>query len=91
LYQCKNLNKKVILITRHENDLYKTFEKYNISKGLFNKIIHINFEENKTDYIEPNKAIFIDNAYQERKLVHDKFNIPVFDVEGIEVLTNWRN
>ena len=91
LYQCKNLNKKVILITRHEKDLYKTFEKYAISKDLFTEIIHISLEDNKTNYIEPEKAIFVDNAYKERKLVHDKFNIPVFDVEGIEVLTNWRN
>lgn len=91
LFQCKNQNKKVILITRHEKDLYKTFEHYAISKDLFAKIIHINFEDNKTDYIEPEKAIFIDNSYLERKLVHDKFNIPVFDVEGLEVLEDWRN
>lgn len=91
LYQCKNLNKKVILITRHEKDLYKTFEKYVISKDLFTEIIHISFDNKKTDYITPEKAIFIDNSYQERKLVHDKFNIPVFDVEGIEVLSDWRS
>ena len=58
---------------------------------MFTEIIHISLEDNKTNYIEPEKAIFVDNAYKERKLVHDKFNIPVFDVEGIEVLTNWRN
>jgi len=91
LYQCKNLNKKVILISKHEKDLYKTFENYAISKDLFTEIIHISFDENKTDYINPEKAIFIDNSYQERKLVHNKFNIPVFDVEGLEVLIDWRN
>ena len=90
LYQCKNLNKKVILITRHEKDLYKTFEKYAITKDLFTEIIHINFDNKKTDYITPEKAIFIDNAYKERKLVHDKFDIPVFDVEGLEILLDWR-
>ena len=91
LYQCKNQNKKIILITHHEHDLDKTLEKYAISKDLFTKIIHISFDDEKINYINPEKAIFIDNAYQERKLVHDKFNIPVFDVEGIEVLADWRN
>lgn len=91
LYQCKNQNKKIVLLTRHENDLYKTMEKFAISKDLFSKIIHLNFNDKKTKYINPEKAIFIDNAYQERKLVHDEFNIPVFDVEGIEVLADWRN
>jgi ribonuclease R len=28
---------------------------------------------------------------QERKAIHDRYNIPVFDVEGIEVLLDWRN
>ncbi len=91
LYQCKNLNKNIILITRHEKNLYKTFEKYAISKDLFTDIIHIHSDDKKTNYINPAGAIFIDNAYKERKLVHDKFNIPVFDVEGLEVLLNWRS
>ncbi len=34
-------------------------------------------------------AIFIDNAYKEREIVQQKYKIPVFDVEGIEVLLNW--
>lgn len=91
LYQCKNLNKKVILITRHDKDLNETFDKYAISPKLFTEILHITFDDKKTDYINPAGAIFIDNSYQERKLVYDRFNIPVFDVEGLEVLTDWRN
>lgn len=90
LYQCKNQNKNVILITKHENDLNKTLEKYAISKNLFNKIIHLKMNDKKINYIKPENAIFIDNAFQERIAVQDKFNIPVFDVEGIAVLTDWR-
>jgi predicted ATP-grasp superfamily ATP-dependent carboligase len=90
LYQCKNQNKNVILITKHENDLNKTLEKYAISKNLFNKIIHLKMNDKKINHIKPENAIFIDNAFQERIAVQDKFNIPVFDVEGIAVLTDWR-
>ncbi len=90
LYQCKNQNKKVILITRHENELDKTFEKHSISKNLFDRIIHIGFDEEKTNYIEPKNAIFIDNSAKERMKVYEKYKIPVFDVDMLEVLTDWR-
>lgn len=90
LYQCKNQNKKIILITKHEKDLNQTLDKYAISKNLFDKILHLNMDDKKIDFIKPQKAIFIDNAYQERKAIQDKFNIPVFDVEGIEVLLDWK-
>lgn len=90
LYQCKNENKKVILITKHEKDLYKTLENFALSKNLFDTIIHIKPEDEKTDFINSENAIFIDNAYSERKKVQDKYNIPVFDVEGLDVLADWR-
>lgn len=90
LYQCKNQGKKVILITRHEPDLFKTLEKHAISQELFTEIIKIDFETEKTEFIKPLGAIFVDNAHKERKKVKEKFNIPVFDVEGIEVLLDWR-
>ena len=91
LYQCKNHNKKIILLTKHEKEIYKTMDKYCINKNLFDKIIHIKQEDEKINYIDPHKSIFVDNAFQERKAVQDKYNIPVFDVEGIEVLLDWRN
>ncbi len=90
LYQCKNLCKKVILLTKHEKEIYKSLEYYCIDKNLFSEIIHIAPDDNKADYINPDGAIFIDNAYQERYQVYKKYNIPVFDVDGIEVLMDWR-
>lgn len=90
LYQCKNQNKKIVLITKHEKDLNKTLDKYAISTNLFDNILHLKIDDKKSDFIKPEKAIFIDNAFQERKAVQDKFNIPVFDVEGIEILLDWR-
>ena len=90
LYQCQNLGKKVILLTKHEKEIYETMNSYHIDKGLFHKIIHIKPTEKKSDFINPNKAIFIDNAYQERAEVRKNHNIPVLDVDGLDVLMDWR-
>ncbi|QIZ59040.1 ATP-grasp domain-containing protein [Acinetobacter indicus] len=89
IYQMNNLGKKVFLITRHEGNLNKTLEKYKISKDLFYEIIHIIDYKPKSYYMNPNKAIFIDNAFQERLEVNKMHNIPVFDVDAIEVLMDW--
>lgn len=90
LYQCKNHGKNVILLTRHEKDLYKTLDEYAISENLFAEIIKIGFDKEKGDCMQPERAIFIDNANGERQKIQKRFNIPVFDVDGIEVLLDWR-
>lgn len=66
-------------------------KRHGIPEALFQRIVRIGGGEEKADYICPNGAIFIDNAYAERKKIHDRLGIPVFDVEGIEVLTDWRS
>ena len=78
------------MLTKHEKEIYKSLENYCIDKNLFSEIIHIAPDDNKADYINPQGAVFIDNAYKERYNVHKKHNIPVFDVDGIEVLMDWR-
>lgn len=90
IYQCQNMGKQIHLITRHESDINQTLEDLRIDKNLFKSIIHLDAEDIKIDHIRPEKAIFIDNAFQERKLVQDKLGIPVFDVDAIEVLLDWR-
>ena len=90
LYQCQNLGKKVILLTKHENEILESMEKYHIDKGVFSKIIHILPDDNKAKYIHPEKAIFVDNAFSERHSVFTEYHIPVFDVDGLDVLMDWR-
>ncbi len=92
LYQCKNMQKEVVLITKHADDIRQTLRNYAIDPALFAKIIHLAPDDNKIDLMEehPEGAIFIDNAFTERKYVHDRFKIPVFDVDAIEVLLDWR-
>lgn len=90
LYQCRNAGKKVVLLTKHEKDIFKTLEQFAISEKLFAKIVCISLDDEKINYINPaERAIFVDNAYQEREKVREKFNIPVFDVDGLEVLLDW--
>lgn len=90
LYQCRNTERKVVLITRHTKDLAYTLNRFCLHRDLFDSIIHLNFNEKKSDYIKEPDAIFIDNAFQERAEVRSTCNIPVFDVSEIEVLLDWR-
>ena len=94
LYQCRNQGKKIVLITRHEIDhkdsVERSLDEHSISRNLFDDVIMLSIAESKANYIDGEKAIFVDNAYTERKQVYEKLRIPVFDVEGIEVLIDWR-
>ncbi len=94
VYQCQNQGVPVTLLTRHAFDHEESAEAYLhkccIAAELFTEIRSISFDQRKTDCIQPEGAIFIDNSFAERKAVHDCFQIPVFDVDGIEVLLDWR-
>jgi hypothetical protein len=90
LYQCRNNQKKIILLTKHLYDIDETLSKYAISNSLFHEIIIIKKDDDKFNYINPDRAIFIDNSFKERISVYKKYGIPVFDVDGIEFLLDWR-
>ncbi len=89
VYQCLNEGKKVILITRHEKEIFDTLQKYNISSSLFNSIITLNWEQHKSDKINNLNSIFIDNSFAERMKVKREKNIPVFDVDAIDGLLHY--
>ena len=86
IYQCKNQKKNVILITRHEMKIHDTLKEYHILESLFDRIIEIGLHQEKSDFINPEAAIFIDNWYQERFKVKERFGIPVFDVDMVNSL-----
>lgn len=91
LYQLVNENKKIYLLTRHKDNIENTLRKYKLSKDIFTEIIWINQEKLKSEYIEPEKSIFIDDSFRERIDVSKKLGIPVFDVDMIESLIDWRD
>jgi hypothetical protein len=92
LYNAKWHNKKIILITKHENDIDETLESLVIHKGLFDNIIQIRMNDAKYKYIKNAKSsIFIDNAFLERVGVKEHLDMHVFDVDAINALINWKN
>jgi len=86
LYQFINKDKRVVLITRHEGDLYQELKKFKISSDLFDEVIWIRDNTLKSEYVVEKHAIFIDNYFKERLAVSQKCGIPVFDVDAAEAL-----
>lgn len=90
LFQCRNQGKKIILLTRHSKDIHESLQHYQISEALFDKIIELEDNEPKSHYITSEKAIFIDDSFRERYDVSERKRIPVFDVDGLDGLLDWR-
>ncbi len=86
LYQCLNLDKQVILISRHRYDIYDTLASYSISPQLFARIIVIGDDDEKYQYISEPNSIFIDDSFSERKKVSYHCGIPVFALDAVEAL-----
>jgi carbamoyl-phosphate synthase large subunit len=86
LFQCINDGKKIILLTRHREDLNQTLARYRLS-GLFDEVIHLGADEKKFSRIESRDAIFVDDSFAERMDVSERHNIPTFDCSMIEMLT----
>jgi hypothetical protein len=89
LFQCRNEGKRVHLITKHRYELNKTLENYKID-GLFDSIFWIKHSDEKYRYMKRERAIFIDDAYSERKKVAENLGIPAFEVSAVECLIDWR-
>jgi Carbamoylphosphate synthase large subunit (split gene in MJ) len=91
LYQSQNNNKKIFLITKHIHNIQKSLKRYNIDKNIFHEIIHLDKNDNKYKYItDKEKSIFIDDSFQERYEVYNHLKIPVFDLDCIDMLKDWR-
>jgi hypothetical protein len=91
LYQLVRKNKRIILLTRHEFNILNTLYNLKIDKRLFSEIKTLDKNQPKSEAIlDSNKVIFIDNSYQERCEVKKKLGIPVFDVDAIQSLIDWR-
>ena len=85
IYQCRNNNVKVSLLSRHEGDIDKQLEKLRINT-IFDRVIHLKNKEKKSSYVDNENAIFIDDSFAERKDVFDNCHIPVFGVDMVEML-----
>ena len=89
LYQAQNQGKRIYMLTKHRGDIGEELLRYNISPGLFTEIIHLDKSESKVPHIQPD-SIFIDDSFAERRRIHDACGIPVFDLDMVESLMDWR-
>lgn len=85
LYQAINQDCRIILLTRTLSDVDRVLEKWRL-KSCFDEVILLGKKEAKSDFINPEKAIFIDDSFSERKEVFDKHKISTFDCSMVEAL-----
>jgi hypothetical protein len=85
LLQARRRGIECNLITRHDGDPCTTLRNMHIAPSIFHRIIHLDWQQRKHDYIEAD-SIFIDNSFAERQLVSERCRIPVFDVDAIPAL-----
>lgn len=86
LYEAINVGKKVILLTKHIGNISESLKKYRISE-LFDQVIHISTDQEKSNYIQPESAIFIDDSYYERSKVRKMLGINTFSIDMVETIT----
>lgn len=86
LYQCKNKGIRVILLSKHELNIYESLKRHSIAKELFDEIVIVPMNAEKHKFIDPQASIYIDNYFPDRKRVSEICKIPVFDVDAVECL-----
>lgn len=89
LYQARNAGKALYLLTRHACDVREDLRRFGIAESLFTEIYWVRGEDSKTAYILPD-SIFIDDSFAERRRVKESCGIPVFDLDMVESLLDWR-
>ena len=85
LYKCINEGKRIYLLSKHDGDLKKELSDFRLDH-LFDEVMHIDKEANKSDYIKDTNSIFIDDSNAERVNIKSKLGIPVFSPDMMDVL-----
>ena len=88
LLQCRNEGKQIILISKHLGDLAAELARLRITE-LFDQVLHLKPDDEKSRYLPDSDAIFIDDSFSERKKVAQSRRIPVFDVHMLEALMRY--
>lgn len=85
LYQCRNDNIPITLITKHEGDLEAELREKRLYQ-IFDNILHLKRSDEKYQFIQGECPIFIDDSYGEREKAKRNLGINVFDAHMIECL-----
>jgi carbamoyl-phosphate synthase large subunit len=90
VYQCVNAGRRVVLITRHAQDVATTLDRFRLT-GLWDEVIHIDDPSiEKADHIAEPDAILIDDSFRERRVARERRGIATFDSSMIELLWDER-
>ncbi len=89
LYQCVNHGHPLVLLTKHARDLDETLRRYRLA-GLFDEVVHLAREADKSDYIRDPRGILVDDSFQERRRVSERCHILTFDCSMLEILIDER-
>lgn len=91
LYQWRAQRVAVVLVTRHARCPRQTLRDYCLAESLFEAIVHVQDGTPKSGAIDKERqAIFIDDSWRERLDVSRQCAIPVFDIDAVEQLLDWR-
>ncbi len=86
LYGLKaNLSARIILITRHAGQIEDVLSGLGL-RGLFDQVHHLKAGEPKSQCIDPEGAVFIDDSFSERREVWKRWGIPTFPIESLALL-----
>ena len=94
IYQCRNRGKRIVLLTRHDDEvlgeLHEDMARRGIAETLFDRIVHLGLTESKSDFVTEQSSVFVDDSFSERVEIYRDCAIPVFGIDGIEALIDWR-
>jgi carbamoyl-phosphate synthase large subunit len=85
LYQCLNEGRRLILLTRHRQDVDQTLARFRLT-GLWDRIVRVADEAEKSDFIDEPDAILIDDSFRERLSASERLGIATFDSSMLELL-----
>jgi hypothetical protein len=89
LFQCVNEGRRVVLLTRHRQDIDATLRSHRLS-GLWDEVIVVPDGEPKAEFIQEPDAILIDDSFSERRDAHVRLGIDTFDSTMVELLVDHR-
>lgn len=84
-FQFLNCNKPVVLVTRHDGDIYSSLRKYRLDT-LFDKVVHLQAGESKRSAIEHTNVAFVDDSFKELEDLRMHREVTPIHVSSIELL-----
>jgi len=85
IFQFISCNKPVVLVTRHNGDIYSSLRKYRLD-ALFDKVVHLQSGESKRTAIEHTKVAFVDDSFRELEDLRIHQEVTPIHVSSTELL-----